>query len=131
MARGRLYVGLAIVTAATIFAEITLTRILSVILWYHFAFVAISLAMLGMAGGAMYVYLHRERFPAEQSLPAMGRATFWFAVTLAGAYVLTLGVWVRMSTQPAALVALLMLVALWGVPFFLYGVVVSRPRRQF
>jgi len=45
------YVGLCLVTLATIVYEIALTRIFSVTMWYHFAFVAISVAMLGNHGG--------------------------------------------------------------------------------
>jgi hypothetical protein len=37
--------------------EITLTRIFSVSLWYHFAFMVISIAMLGIAAsGTFYRY---------------------------------------------------------------------------
>ena len=44
----RVYLTLAVVTAATLFVEIVITRVFSLTLWYHFGFVAISLAMMGM-----------------------------------------------------------------------------------
>ena len=37
--------------------EILLTRIFSVTMWYHFAFMAISIAMFGMTVGALLVFL--------------------------------------------------------------------------
>jgi hypothetical protein len=37
--------------------EVLLTRVFSVTMWYHFAFMAISMAMFGMAVGAVVVYL--------------------------------------------------------------------------
>src|SRR5262249_36093386 len=37
--------------------ELLLTRIFSVTMWYHFAFMAISLAMFGVVGGAVLVGL--------------------------------------------------------------------------
>src|SRR2546428_3889629 len=51
------YRGLFSVTLATLMHEILLTRIFSVTMWYHFAFMAISIAMLGMTVGAIVVFL--------------------------------------------------------------------------
>src|SRR5437867_10954426 len=47
-APGREYVAIALASAAVMLYEIAITRILSVVLWYHFAFLAVSLAMLGL-----------------------------------------------------------------------------------
>ena len=67
--------------------EILLTRIFSVTLWYHFAFMVVSIAMFGMAVGAMRVYLdpkYAEQLMAESipdedlpstSLPRKGPGT--------------------------------------------------------
>ena len=52
-----IYRGLFVVTLATLMHEILLTRIFSVTMWYHFAFMAISIAMLGMTVGAIVVFL--------------------------------------------------------------------------
>ena len=51
------YVGIFLVAMATLMFEILLTRIFSVTMLYHFAFVALSLAMFGMTVGALVVYL--------------------------------------------------------------------------
>lgn len=119
------YVLLFTVTAATVFVEIILTRIFSVVLWYHFAFAAISLAMLGMAGGAMYIYLHRHRYPPDDSLAAMGRLSAYFAASLVVSYLLSLGVAFTMDFHPVAVISLLLIVGLWGIPFFLSGMIVA------
>lgn len=121
----RAYLGLAVVTGVTLFVEIILTRIFSVVLWYHFAFVAISLAMLGMAGGAMYVHLQRARYGPAESLGAISRLTLWFAGSLPLAYLCALGVCFRMSLHPAAVMSLVLIVSFWAVPFFLSGMIVS------
>jgi hypothetical protein len=49
------YAGLFLVALATITHQILLTRIFSVTMWYHFAFVAISIAMFGLTAGALLV----------------------------------------------------------------------------
>jgi hypothetical protein len=53
---GRSYGALALVSCATLVFEIVLTRIFSVTMWYHYAFLAISLAMFGMTIGALLVW---------------------------------------------------------------------------
>jgi hypothetical protein len=61
--RAATYLGLFLVTASTLMLEIALTRIFSVTMWYHFAFVAISVALFGMTVGALVVHLLPHRFP--------------------------------------------------------------------
>ena len=43
-----------LVTLSTLMYEVALTRIFSVTMWYHFAFVAISVALFGMTVGALH-----------------------------------------------------------------------------
>ena len=64
---------MALVTAAILVYEIALTRLLSVVLWYHFAFLSISLAMLGLGAPGVWFAL-RQRGRAGK--PALAPATF-------------------------------------------------------
>ena len=53
------YGGLFFTTLSTLMYEILLTRIFSVTMWYHFAFVAVSVALFGMTvGGRLYCDYH-------------------------------------------------------------------------
>ena len=56
------YVGVFMVALATLVLEILLTRITSVVAWYHLAFFVISLAMLGMTAGAVIVFVRPAAF---------------------------------------------------------------------
>ena len=47
------YLGISFIALSTLMYEILLTRIFSVTMGYHFAFMAISIAMFGMTLGAM------------------------------------------------------------------------------
>src|SRR5436309_8289005 len=58
-APGREYVAIALASAAVMLYEIAVTRVLSVVLWYHFAFLAISLAMLGLGAPGIWFTLRR------------------------------------------------------------------------
>ena len=49
-------------------------------MWYHFAFVAISVAMFGMTVGALVVYLRPGWFPPERLASALGASALLFGV---------------------------------------------------
>ncbi len=79
---GRLdYLGLLLTSLATLMLELLLTRIFSVTLWYHLAFIAISLAMFGMTLGAMLVYLRRKRFGPQHAWFNLTWSTAAFSTT--------------------------------------------------
>ncbi len=60
------YAGVFLIAFATLVFEVTLTRLLSVITWYHLAFFAVATAMLGMTAGAIRVYLDPRRYCRER-----------------------------------------------------------------
>src|SRR5262249_42298598 len=87
-ARVRTYAGLFLVSFATLLDEILLTRIFSVVTWYHFAFLAISIALFGMTLGAIAVTAGRSVFTPERTRPQMAWAGLLFAVTLAAGFLI-------------------------------------------
>ena len=60
------FAGLFATTLATLTYQLLLTRIFSVTMYYHFAFVAISVTMFGMAVGALIVYRRPHVFTAAR-----------------------------------------------------------------
>ena len=76
-ARPGTFAGLVLITLSTLMYEIVLTRIFSVTMWYHFAFVAISVALFGLTAGALLVHL------LPGSLPRRRRASAALAVLAA------------------------------------------------
>ena len=80
------FAGLFLVTLATLMYEIALTRIFSVTMWYHFAFVAISVAMFGMTVGALVVYLRPAWFPAERITQGLGLGSLLFGALTAAVH---------------------------------------------
>ena len=61
--------GVFLITFSGLIFEIGLTRIYSATIWYHFAFVAVSVALLGWGLGGMAVHLLKRWWP-----PTMDRA---------------------------------------------------------
>src|SRR5215813_5900002 len=53
-------VAVALVSFASLLLELALTRLFSVVLFYHFAFFAISVALLGLGSGGVFAHIYRE-----------------------------------------------------------------------
>src|ERR1700680_1677753 len=53
----RIYLSVALTSLATLLFELSLTRIFSVVFYYHFAFLAISIALFGLGGGCVFSYV--------------------------------------------------------------------------
>lgn len=51
---------IALVSFASLLLELAMTRLFSVILFYHFAFFAISVALLGLGAGGVFAHLWRK-----------------------------------------------------------------------
>lgn len=56
-----LYLAVALTTSATLLLELSLTRIFSVVFYYHFAFLAISVALFGLGVGGVLSYVVKAR----------------------------------------------------------------------
>ena len=56
-----LLAGLGLTSFAALLLELSLTRLFSVVLFYHFAFLAISIALLGLGAGGVFAYLLKSR----------------------------------------------------------------------
>jgi SAM-dependent methyltransferase len=84
---GRHYFAIFVLASVTLSYQILITRFFSVMLYYHFAFAAISLAMLGLTRGAMQVYKNPERYAPERVGPEFARHAARFAITGVGAMV--------------------------------------------
>src|SRR6476660_8509510 len=53
-------VAVALVSLSSLLLELALTRLFSVVLFYHFAFFAISVALLGLGSGGVFAHIQRE-----------------------------------------------------------------------
>src|SRR5215469_4922083 len=71
--------GLFVICMCVLMLQIIETRILSVISYYHLAFFAISLAMLGMTAGSLLVYFNQTFFISER----LARNLSWIAAAFA------------------------------------------------
>jgi hypothetical protein len=119
------YLGVFLLTFATLLVEVLQTRLLSVVTWYHLAFFVISSAMFGMTAGAVWVYLRKDRYGRESLSHDLSWMALCFGLTTA------LGLAFQSTLAPAAVGSLAMLLVYAEVslaiatPFFFSGAAVS------
>src|SRR5436190_4092885 len=117
--------GIAAVSAALLMTELALTRIFSVTMYYHFAFLAISIALFGLSASGVAVYLARRRLAVIDARILLAGA----ALTHALATLLSLACLVRirvgLNYSPENLALMLAIYALAALPFFTGGLVMS------
>jgi hypothetical protein len=117
----RVYAGLFLVTLSTLMVEILLTRIFSVSMWYHFAFMAISIALFGTTVGALVVYLIPSRFTPERAPAQLAWSSLAFAVAIPASLSVHLLLPIKLESLNALLALSYVVIA---VPFVLSGICV-------
>ncbi|MBU7018865.1 MAG: hypothetical protein HXS44_15250 [Theionarchaea archaeon] len=116
-----MYAGIFFTTLSLLMLEISLTRIFSVTMWYHFAFLAVSLAVFGMGAGGLIVYLVPSRF----SLKKVHYYSFLCGLSMAAVLMVSLYVSLPLDVEYEALPLLLITYGVCCLPFFFGGICVS------
>ena len=129
-ARG-VYGGLFVLMLATIAYEILLTRIFSVTMWYHFAFVAISVAMFGLTVGALAVYLRPQWFPVSRTAEQLAASALGFALAVVVSLLVYLRWPVTFALTPWGLLTTSLFYVVVACPFALGGVAVCLALTRF
>jgi len=130
MLQRRHLLGVFLTSLSSLTLEIVLTRVFSVTMWYHFAFLAISLALMGSAMAGVVLYF----FPRLTRPEVARRWIDWAALGLAVSVPLVFLIYLQIPFQvrlnrvafPPQQVLWLALIYLdLTVPFFLSGLVLS------
>ena len=119
--------GVLVTCMCGLMLQIMETRVLSVIGYYHLAFFAIGIAMMGMTAGALAVY-YRFGHVSPTTLPhLLCRVMTGFAWSVAASLIVLLSLAIQSSFEPT-----LRFVASWGVtilvllpPYVFLGMAVS------
>ena len=118
-------VAVACVSAALLMTELALTRIFSVVMYYHFAFLAISIALFGLSASGVFAFVRRRHFAREETGPLLGtRSLVYAACTVVSLFVLV-RLRVGLNYSPRNLALMLTIYTLAALPFFTGGLVVS------
>ena len=104
--------------------EVVVTRLLSVISWYYLAFVSVSMAMLGMTAGALFVQLRSHFFTEEQMPKRLWQAAFAMAISLPLALVTMQSIPIDVDFSLQMFYSFVLFSAVMAVPFFFSGVAI-------
>jgi hypothetical protein len=78
----RTRLGVFLITLSGLVLEVGLTRIYSASVWYHFAFVAISVALMGWGLGGFTVHLLKRKMQLSMNAAALVAAVYSLTIPL-------------------------------------------------
>jgi hypothetical protein len=117
--------GIAAVSAALLMTELALTRIFSVTMYYHFAFLAISIALFGLSASGVLVYVLRHRLAAAGTQELLTAGALLHALATLIALACLVRIRVGLNYTPQNLVLMVAIYLLAALPFLTGGAVVS------
>ncbi len=123
--KARIYCGVFLISLSILMLELVLTRIFSVTMYYHFAFMAISIALFGSGASGVYVYLKSRRFTQDRALKDMAVCSMGMSVSILIALVVLLNVSVGLVPSFRSYLTLTALYLVSAGPFFFGGIIIS------
>ena len=120
-----LLAGLGLTSFAALLLELALTRLFSVVLFYHFAFLAISIALLGLGAGGVFAYLLKSRLLKIGTRTLAAYLCLGNAMVVVGVLEIVLHVPVALNVSQKNFLRLTELYLSAAVPFFLTGLLFS------
>jgi len=117
-----LLAGLSLTSFAALLLELSLTRLFSVVLFYHFAFLAISIALLGLGAGGVFAYLLKKRFARTDTRTLAARLCIDNSILVLVVLEVVLHVPVFLNVTGRNFLHLTALYVAAALPFFLTGV---------
>ena len=120
-----LLAGLALTSFATLLLELALTRLFSVVLFYHFAFLAISIALLGLGAGGVFAYLLKSRLSSISTRAFASRLCLGNAAVIVVVLEIVLHVPVALDVSGKNFLRLTVMYLTTAVPFLLTGLLFS------
>src|SRR6516225_7648879 len=115
-------VAIGLSSFAALLLELVLTRLFSVVLFYHFAFLAISIALLGLGAGGVFAYLRKESLASYETRSLVARLCNLNALIVPVVLILALRIPVSLHLEPSNFLRLTAIYLVSAVPFFLAGV---------
>ena len=117
--------GVAAVSAALLMTELALTRIFSVTMYYHFAFLAISIALFGLSASGVAVYLLRRRLASIDTGVLLASVALAHALATLVSLACLVRIRVGLNYSPENLELMLAIYGLAALPFFTGGGVMT------
>jgi hypothetical protein len=120
--------GVFLICMCVLMLQIIETRILSVISYYHLAFLSISMAMFGMTAGSLFVYLQERWFPSERLFENMVWICCAFAIAVELSTLLLISTVLMIGGKAEFLMMVLLwlkLIVILAAPYLFAGMAIS------
>ena len=113
--------GMALSSFAALLLELALTRLFSVVLFYHFAFLAISIALLGLGAGGVFAHLRKNQLARFETRALVSRLCSINALIVPVVLVIVLRIPVSLNISTTNFLRLTAIYLASAVPFFITG----------
>lgn len=117
--------GVGLVSFAVLLLELSLTRLFSVVLFYHFAFLSISIALLGLGAGGVFSFVRRKWLERRRARKIAAASCLAGSVAVLGVLEVVLHTNVNLAPTVGNILRLTLLYLAAAVPFFCCGVLLS------
>ena len=114
------YLALAVISAATLAYEVLLVRLFAIVQWHHFAFMAISIALLGFGASGTWLALW-QHWVGSRFTPIFAASAALFALSAPASFLAAQALpfnALAIVWDPGQLLYLLAMYLLLVVPFF-------------
>lgn len=121
------FIGIFLTALSTLLLEFTLTRILSVSLWYHFAFMVISVALLGFGVSGVFLSLN-DKIKKINTDKLLTWLAVLYGVSILGCFLIINKIPFdpfSLLTEPIQFLYLPIYYLLITIPFFFSGLIIS------
>jgi hypothetical protein len=113
--------GTALSSFAALLLELVLTRLFSVVLFYHFAFLAISIALLGLGAGGVFAHLKKNWLSRFETRALVTRLCAINSLVVPVVLAIVLRIPVSLELSKANFLRLTAIYLTSAVPFFVTG----------
>jgi len=117
--------GIALSSFAALLLELALTRLFSVVLFYHFAFLAISIALLGLGAGGVFAHLRKDWLARFDTRALVTRLCALNALVVPVVLAIVLRIPVSLEISKTNFLRLTAIYLASALPFFFTGLELS------
>jgi len=121
----RIFFGIAILTMSVLMLELSLTRLFSATMYYHFAFMAISLALFGSGASGVFIYIVQRALKPERTGKWLSTAAILFALSNLYSLYVILSNPLTFETGPENYYRLARIYGASSLPFFFAGCAIT------
>jgi len=129
--RTLLFFGIFFTTLSLLMLEVNITRLFSVVMFYHFSFLAVTMALFGLSAGGILTYVFAERLIKKDLPPHLSAFGVLFSASILAAFLAFNWFPFEAEMTASSFFRLFLLCLEWTVPFLMAGVCVALALRAY